>query len=393
MKICIFTPGWLPVHWNFGAGGIEIHVLQLVNNLMKRGHQITIITTRHPQGIEKETIEGLNIYYVGDKPMQCTGTFYRDSVYLFKSLNMRERFDIVHSQDYAGYGFAKHWNGNPHIVTSHGTPINVLKSILEVGNYKSSPKIPLVFKSHFSIAPVIFKKCDRIVTVSNELNEDIKCQYKIPGYKIITIPNGIDENKFKPIDSSELKKKIGIETDKLILFVGGISKQKGLHILINSFLEIYEGRKDIALLIIGSGPYLNKIKKKINKFRLDNEIVFIDKLQNDELPQYYNMADVLVVPSLGMEGLPLVVIEAMSCGIPIIASRLGGIPTAIENMKNGILFEPGNALELSEKILELLNNKELADNFGKAGRKRAIEQFSLDRMVEQTIRVYEKCIN
>jgi glycosyltransferase involved in cell wall biosynthesis len=278
----MITPGWLPVHRNFGAGGIEIHVIQLVEGLIKRGHEITIITTRHPEGIKKEEFEGLNIYYVGDRPLQCTRTFYNDSIYLFNNLNLNEQFDVVHSQDYAGYGFAKQCNDKPHVVTSHGTPINSLKSILNVRNFKSFPKITLVFKWHFSTAPVIFKKCDRIVTVSNELKEDIQSQYKIPENKITTIPNGVDANKFKPFDSSVLKKKLGIKNSKLILFVGGITKQKGIHILVDSFIKISEKDQNIKLLILGSGPYLKIIKEKVKISRLENNVIFINKLQNED---------------------------------------------------------------------------------------------------------------
>jgi len=391
MRICIITPGWLPVHSDFGAGGIEVHVQHLVTGLINKGHEITLITTRHPDGIKKEMREKLSVYYVGDRPQHCNELFYLESVDRFKELHEKKRFDIVHTQDYAGYGFTKHFSGIPHIITSHGTPINMLTLILKVKNYRSFPKIPYWIKSHFLVAPFIFQNADKIVAVSNELNENIKRQYKVPQDKVITIPNGIDIDRFNVAESSTIRNRLNIGKEKIILFIGGVSKQKGLHVLVDAVNNVFNEMKNVKLIIVGSGPYLQKIKIKVNTLKIKDNVIYIDKVPNKNLPMYYNLADIVVVPSLGMEGLPFVVIEAMSCGKPVIASDIGGIPTAIEHLKEGVLVEPGNIRELSDRILELLNDQEMAENLGRAGRQKAIEKFSLDSMVERTIEIYNEC--
>ena len=93
-----------------------------------------------------------------------------------------------------------------------------------------------------------------------------------------------------------------------------------------------------------------------------------------------------------MEGLPYVIPEAMSCGKPVIASRIGGIPTIIEDGKDGILIEPGSLKELKETIIEVLDDEELSRQLGENAREKIVERYSLDRMVDDTIRVYESVL-
>lgn len=389
----MITPGWLPVHRNFGAGGIEVHVHHLVKGLVKRGHKITIITTMHPEKLKKEKIDNLNIFFVGDSPLRCTEKFYQESVVLFNQLNQKENFEIVHTQDYAGYGYAKYDNEVPLVITSHGTPINMLKSIIRVGYFRSFIRVPFWIKCHFFMEPLLLKNSSRIIAVANELAKDIEEQYKIPEEKIIVISNGIDVEQFKPKNLSTLKQDLGIKEEKIVLFVGVISKQKGLHILLKALKHVLEYRDDVRLIIVGQGHHLKKIKCLTEDLKIKQNVIFTGRISNEDLPEYYNIADIIVVPSTGAEGLPVVIVESMATGKPVIASKIGGIPTAIEHFKEGILVEPRNSNELSEKILELLNNREMAENLGKAGRKKALEQFSLDRMIEQTIKVYEECRN
>ncbi|MDW7775550.1 MAG: glycosyltransferase family 4 protein [Methanosarcinales archaeon] len=392
MNICIFTPGWLPVHRDFGAGGIEVHVQQLVSGIIRKGHEITIITTKHPEDVKYEELDGLNIFYAGNYPLKCNSDYYKESIELFNEINKTSQFDIVHTQDYAGYGYYKKYDQKiPSVVTAHGTPLNMLKSISRVKNPKSFPQVPHWVKYHLFVSPVIFRKSNKIISVSDELCNDIIFQYNISKSKITTVFHGIDTELFKP-KLSNVKTEIDIKNEKLILFVGGLQKLKGVHLLIESLPQILT-RIDAKLVIIGDGPYLNNLKKTVNRINVRNKVIFIEKVSNQALPDYYNAADIVVIPSIVIESAGLVVLESMSTGRPVIASKIGGIPSAIEHLKDGILVEPGNTRELSERIFELLQNKELAENLGRAGRNKVIEKFSLDRMIEQTLRIYEECIN
>ena len=388
VNICMFAKG-LPVHV---TGGMEIHVQELVEGLVKRGHKVTIITTKHPKGIEKED---LKIYYVGDKPLKYTKRFYKESAGLFEKLNKKEEFDIVHSQSTSGFGFAKFCKERvPLVVTLHGTIRNEIKSALNTKSIKG-----FVIASYLSlkwlpssIDKTTLNKSDKIIAVSNELKEDIKKQYKVPEEKLVVIPNGIDIDKFKPMPVEDLREKWDLTDEKVILSVGAINKQKGFHLLLKILPDILKENKNVKLVIVGTGPYLQELKVMAKKLDILNNVVFAGRVSEEDLPKYYNLADVCVFPTLRMEGLPLVVPEAMACEKPVIASRIGGVPTVIENNKDGILIEPDNLKELKAKFLEVLSDEELSKKLSKNARKKVVERFSLDRMVEDTIRVYEEVL-
>jgi glycogen synthase len=392
VKICMFTPGWLPAHEGIGAGGIEVYVKQLVSGLVKRGHEVSIITTRHPEGVKHEKFRGLNIYYAGNFPFKYNSSYFEESLEIFEKIHRENKFDLIHTQDYVGYGYYKKYGHEiPSVTTAHGTPLNMIKSVLKVKNPKSIPQIPHWIKYHFNGAPKIFNNSDKIICVSKELCNDIIDQYNISNSKISQVFHGIDTGLFKP-EVSSIKTELCGNNEKIILYVGGLQKLKGIHIIIEAFQGILT-KENSKLVIIGDGPYLNNLKRISTQLNVRNKVIFIGRVSNQALPDYYNAADVVVIPSIIIESAGLVVLEAMSTGRPVIASRVGGIPTAIEHFKNGILVEPGNSHDLNEKILEVLQNRELAENLGQAGREKVLKQFSLDRMIEQTLKIYEECRN
>lgn len=384
----MFAKG-LPVHI---TGGMEIHVKMLVDGLVKQGHKVTIITTKHPDGIKIEESELVNIYYVGDKPITYTKKFYNDSASLFEELDNVEKFDIVHSQSVSGFGFTKFSKRKiPFVTTLHGTAKNEIKSSLNTKTLRGLLRALYIFindRTHSKIPITILAKSDKIISVSNELNKDIQKQFNIPGSNLVTIPNGIDIDKFKPISTDDLKEILNLNDKKIILSVGRIDEQKGFQLLIKVLPKISK-KFNVKLIIVGTGPYLRSLKSMAEKRGLQDRVIFTGRVTDEDLPKYYNLADVFAFPTLRFEGLPYVIPEAMACEKPVISSRIGGIPTAIENGRDGILIEPGNLDELVNNILYLLDNEDVANALGKRAREKVINELSLDKMVEDTIKVYE----
>jgi glycosyltransferase involved in cell wall biosynthesis len=395
MNICIFAKG-LPVHV---TGGMEIHVQSLVDGLINRQHKVTVITTRHTQGIKNEEKGNLKIYYVGDKPLKCTAKFYEESLELFEKLNHEERFDIVHSQSTSGYAFARFCHEEiPFIVTFQGTTLNEIISAVNTKSIKGFVVALYIFYNDFLINhnkddKITSKRASKIIAVSNELKEDLKKQYNIPEEKFVLIQNGIDVNTFRPdLEVSVLKEKYQLQNKKIILSIGVMTGQKGHNLLIRVMPGLLKENKEIKLVLVGYGPAMENLKKMAQELKVSDHVVFTGKVPHEELKFYYNIADVFAFPTLRVEAGPLVIPEAMACERPVIASRIGGIPTVIEDYIDGILIEPGNLRELKEKILEVLLDEELAATLGKNARKKIVERYSVDRMVDDTIKVYEKAL-
>ena len=390
MNICIFAKG-LPVHIK---GGMERHIEDLVNGLIKRSHEITIITTKHPNGIKKEIRENLRIYYVGNKSLKYTKKFYYESAKLFERLHKEEKFDIIHSQSFAGAGIIKYKASKlPIIITLHGTFLNEIKSALNSNSLKGYVLASYLFLKMLADKSdrLLLSNANKIITVSYQLCNDVKKQYNIPEEKLIVIPNGININKFRPTNVDDLREKLNL-SGKVILTVGRIEKQKGYHLLLKILPDILKNH-DVKLVIVGTGSYLPNLKKMAVKLDISDKVIFTGKVSDNDLLKYYNLADIFAFPTLRMEGLPLVILEAMACEIPVVASRIGGIPTVIENGRDGFLIEPSNLKELKDKILMLLEDERLAKRIGKNARSKVVKKFSVDKMIDDTIKVYEEVIS
>ncbi len=386
MNICIFAKS-LPVHT---TGGMEIHVQSLVQGLINRNHKVTIITAPHPTGMDKCTTGNLTIYYLKSRPRITREKFYKESAKLFEILNKLDSFDILHSQSTLACGYAKYCKKNiPLVLTSHGTATSEIKTILK-GRFaiNSFLAMPIWLKIRFLDELAIYNKADKIIAVSTELSDDLKRQYTIPKERLIVIPNGVDIIKFKPISSDVLKRNLNIIDEKLIVSVGRIDEQKGFQLLIKALPEILK-KFNVKLIIVGTGPYLRSLKSMAEKRGLQDRVVFVSRVSDEDLPKYYNLADVFAFPTLREESFGIVNIEAMACGKPVISSRIGGIPMVIDSGRDGILIEPGNLDELTKNILYLLGDEEFAKMLGIKAREKVVREFSLDKMVEDTIRVYE----
>jgi glycosyltransferase involved in cell wall biosynthesis len=394
MKICIFAKG-LPVHI---IGGLELHTQDLINGLTKRGHHVTVITTKHPSGIKMEKLGNIKIFYVGDEPLRYNNKFCIESAKLFDEIDKTENFDIVHSIHYFGAGFAKYSKSRkPMVVSMHGTEKYEIRSILNEKSMKIIYMVPYMFlKSFLFYNPLdraLFKKARIIMVDSKELRRDVISEYKIPTEKMALIYDGIDIKKFKPINVKNFRKKLKIGIDeKIILSSGRIVKQKGYHLVIEILPEILKEMK-VKLIITGEGDYLQHLKNLAEKMKITDKIIFTGKVSKEDLVKYYNLADVFVFPTLRVEAFGIVVAEAMACGKPTISSRTGGIPSVVDDSKNGFLIKMGNLNELEHKTLEILKDSNLARTIGKNARKKVVENFSMDKMIMDIESVYLNVIN
>ncbi|MBI4595682.1 MAG: glycosyltransferase [Candidatus Tectomicrobia bacterium] len=199
--------------------------------------------------------------------------------------------------------------------------------------------------------------------------------YKAYPAKIKIVPCGVDSSLFKPIPPPVAKSLLGIKKEKIILFVGRLDPIKGIDFLFEAMTFLVNkmqfSRDDLALYILGGvnnqfgtgtdAGYL-KVKEKINSMHLEDIVILQGAQLQEILPYYYSSADVCVLPSF-YESFGLVSLEAMACGTPMIASRVGGLPFVIEDGKTGFLVPAGNSTILAEKIAQLLSNPSLRSAF------------------------------
>ena len=145
----------------------------------------------------------------------------------------------------------------------------------------------------------------------------------------------------------------------------------------------------VRSIIAGKGPNKNLIEKRVRELRLEENVELAGFVPERLLPYYYNAADYFVIPSSSGEGLPLVLLEAMACGLPVIVTTVGGIPEIIENMVNGVLVPPRNPEAMAEIISTLLSNKELGLAIGNKARKTVEGEFTWEENLRQLQKVYD----
>jgi glycosyltransferase involved in cell wall biosynthesis len=252
---------------------------------------------------------------------------------------------------------------------------------------------------------------DLIVGCSDYVTDLIRQQFPQVADLTHTIFNGVDTSHF--VDNELIKNNRHHEQPN-ILFVGRISPEKGIHVLIDAFKQIVKYYPQASLNIIGSeaiaakeliinisdepyvkdlaafypGSYLEKLKKRIPP-ELSDRINFVGGLPQEKLLQYYWNADILVNPSLS-ESFGMSLAEAMACQVPVIGARVGGMTNVIEEGKTGLLVEPANSSALAQAILTLLGDRQLCQQMGIAGNQRVKELFSWDKIAEDLFSRYQR---
>jgi teichuronic acid biosynthesis glycosyltransferase TuaC len=290
-----------------------------------------------------------------------TGEFYKKSVskYIFKNV---DELDIIHSHQAYPDGYAmidlSRSLSIPSIVEIHST--NTLNTWFN--NRSINKKIIKTLNSS-----------DKIICISKELCNLVKKLGIKEEENIIHIPLGVDITLFKPYDVENLKNKLNITNEKVLLFVGRLIKLKNVDIILKAILKITSNYKNFKLLIVGDGSEKEDLLKLSKDLNLNKYVEFLGEKKGIELAQIYSLADILVLAS-STEGRPMVIYEAMASECAVIATNIGGIPEQITEGENGFLVNNLDSSVLAYKIIELLENEQLLNKMKKKCRKRIIKK-------------------
>ena len=247
---------------------------------------------------------------------------------------------------------------------------------------------------------LILKKANAIIASTPQEVKNILDLYKVTGENIELIRAGVDGMLFRPIDKEVAIKETGLNLKNIILFVGRITKAKGLSILVKALARVKnEFNEELKLIVIGgdvSGVMHSEaesrekkhLKRLINKLNLEDDVKFLGPVKRERLPYFYSIADVCAVPSL-YESFGLVAVEAMSCGTPVIASKVGGLAHTVRDGYSGLHFLPGRSDHLAKAILKLITDSKKMDEIGLNARFRTAREFGLEQTVKQIKLLYE----
>jgi len=300
-----------------------------------------------------------------------------DTFNLVRNLHHTHHFDLIDAHYMYPDGFAA-----SHIAQKLNIPLCITGRGTDINLFTTFPKI----RKHIISASA---KAKTVITVSQSLKK-VLCDLAIPSHKIQVITNGVNRTIFKPSPISESKKSLPIPAHRpLLLSIGNLYKAKGFHLLINS-LHLIKKEKLFTptpyLVIIGDGDYHKELHTLIAHYDMHDDIAIHSAIPQSSLSVWYNACDLFCLLSF-REGIPNVIREAFSCGKPVVASSVGGIPEIVTSTDLGLLCHSFSLDDITSKLIEGLNKKwerTLIQNHA--------QTFNWDTVINQTRAVFESVI-
>jgi glycosyltransferase involved in cell wall biosynthesis len=243
----------------------------------------------------------------------------------------------------------------------------------------------------FPLRYIVNERCDafRVPSLTAKrklLREGVKDE------KIHYIPACVDTKRFNPYLDKDLKKELGIEDKIVVLYVGRLVPQKGVNYLIKAFSKVLQENSHAILVIVGEGPIKNYLVNLVNELGIRDHVIFLKAVPYNRIHKIHAISDITVLPSIPtkswMEQFGYVLIEAMACGKPIVASRCGAIPEIVIDNETGFLVEPGDVNELAGKISLLISDSKLREKMGYKGRIRVEREFSYEAVLPKIKELY-----
>ncbi len=394
MNVCFVTPEYFPI-----SGGTGAYVYYLSHSLQKLGHNVHVVA-RHSEDAEK-TVNGIKAHYIKGTGNALTRywRFARSASKRIEELNKQIGLDIIHANLPLVPSFAipkdsakalvcavhSTWKGEA-IVTKRDNPKELNP------NEKMMLRFNRVLRRYET---QLMKRSDALIAVSKYTVGELTELYGIEEKKIHVIYNGVDINKFKPRpDRAKLRQEFGLEEEKrIVLFVGRLYHRKGLETLLHSIPPVLQEFGDVKFAISGTG-----FKKKEQSLRdlskeldIEDTVKFLGYVPDEKLPDLYSASDIFVLPAI-YENFPFAILEAQATGLPVISTKVGGIPEFLVDKENGFLIDPGDPKQLTERVLALLQDPKLAEKMGRQGRSLIEEKFAWRLITDQVINLYHKLL-
>jgi glycosyltransferase involved in cell wall biosynthesis len=372
-------------------GGTEVQAQTLSFGLLRKGVATEVVTRRFSK--EWPTVEyitnsddatqaSLKVNRLPAPCIQAIGTFiYFIRLVIFLVFHIRQ-FDIIHIQ-----------RADAEVIV--GAVVAKLfgkKTLCKIACSGEGGEIAALRQRRVKkLYLFALRHLDRVVAVSRDVRVELE-EFGLQPNSIDDIPNGVDITRFKPLPVQmrvQVRTSLGWANDRVIVSMGRLAPQKGFDVLISAIRLIKDRHKDrdLKLVIVGEGPLLGQLRGQVESLGMLDSVIFTGQV--NEVVTYLQAADIFVLPSR-FEGLSNALLEAMACGLPVIASRVSGNVDVIQANFNGLLVEPDSVDELATVIGRLVRDRALSVRLGTEARRTIQSHYSLEVVTDRYMTLYQE---
>ena len=373
------------------SGGMNVYVRELAKSLGNLGVEVDIFTRNHlGAGNAIERISPMvRVVHLpgGDPEAPMESLFQALPAYLqalrdFQQANHLD-YQLVHS-----HYWLSGWVGRalveeraiPHVVTFH--TLGLIKMQSRAGEVEP-PERQRVERE-------LMASANQIVAFSPHERDSMVRLYGADPDRIVLAPCGVDLSLFRPLDQRQVRERLGLNGEKVFLYVGRLEPLKGLELLLHT-AALLETCQEFRVLVVGGAANgeeeVNRLRRLAKTLHVEDVVQFIGRVDHEELPLYYNAADVCVVPSY-YESFGLAALESMACGTPVVAARVGGLSTIVQHGHTGYLKSWRCPEAYANSLEMIISSARLQQSMGVASRKRA-EGMGWDQIAARLSRLYD----
>lgn len=388
MKLLLVSRGVRPISPSL-AGGAEYVLVNQAWRLAQSGHEVHVVSDSesNPHGTYPFTLHavGVPIWF----SRYCRGAGFA----LWTLLHLLGNFLAF----VAAWRVLRSARGSFQVVHCHGSLSGLLLSLLFRGTpivYTEHDSTPwacsypslherLVRRAIYRLVNVtLFRRATLTLVLYPEHKSELVARWGIPADRIAVAPNGVDELAFRPAGDEEERPSVPYGPG-FCLFVGRLEPRKGVDVLLRALPHCA-----VPCIVVGDGPERPRLEALAAQLGLASRVVFTGAVRNGSLLSYYQKAACLVIPSLS-EAFPLTALEAMACGIPVLASRVGALTSLVQDNDCGLLFETRDSVDLAGKLQRLADEPTLAQRLGANGRQAVLRSFTWDAVTLGIVALYQ----
>lgn len=405
MRICLLTTS-TTVHQ---YGGTEVQAETLAAEAARQGHTVFILTSAHPTGLDRESKDGYTAVYIPGTHHSMSRRWERRwreaSPAAAAALREAEGIDVFWAENFAGLPYAALPRAGRSPVVSIANGLAIKGEISSAFSAVAGAKDLAYFLTRYAGQALFYyipwframaRDSDLIAAVSRETAAALEAELPDSRGKIAVVYNPVDCGLFRPDAAlrERARGELGLDPGQpAVLMSGMIHRQKGMHLGLEAFAALAAEFPSARLILAGDGPERGRLESAAAAAGLAGRVKFCGRVPNSGMPAFYGAADVYLNPTLRGEGLGMVNIEAMACGLPCVTSLSGGTGSTIDDGLSGYFAPRGDAAALAAKLRLLLKDEALRARMGGAGREKALKVFEKSVTVGRYLAASERLLN